>query len=100
MLLKRLLSVVAAAATVLAPVGASLNATPVTIASGLSTPMKAVLTSEGNLLVAEAGTSTNAGRLSLVEPATGSRRTLVDGLPSGFAGPVNGQSGPSGLALN
>jgi hypothetical protein len=79
----------------------SLNAATITtVVSGLSTPTKAALTSEGNLLVAEAGTGNNAGRISLVDTATGSRRTVVDGLPSGFAGPVNGQSGPSGLALN
>jgi hypothetical protein len=75
-------------------------ATITTVVSGLSTPTKTALTSEGNLLVAEAGTGNNAGRISLVDTATGSRRTVVDGLPSGFAGPVNGQSGPSGLALN
>jgi hypothetical protein len=94
---KSLCAIIAATATALAPVCAG---TPATIASGLSTPMKVAVTSQSNLLVAEAGTGTNAGRLSLVESSTGNRRTLVDGLPSGFAGPVNGQSGPSGLALD
>ncbi len=95
---KCLLSALAAVATVLAPVGASLHAATLTpVASGLTAPTKTTLTSAGNLLVSEAGAGPNTGRLSLVDPATGSRRTLVDGLPSGvFSGEP---SGPGGLLL-
>jgi hypothetical protein len=95
---KRPLSVLAAVATLLAPVCATLHAaTPVPFVTGMSSPSKTLLTPEGNLLVAEAGTGPNTGRLSLVTLADGSRKTLVEGLPSALAAPNNQPSGPSGL---
>lgn len=101
MLPKRPLSVFAAVATLLAPVCASLNAvTPTTLASGLTAPTKTIFTEVGNLLVAEAGTGPNTGRISLVDLTTGVRRTIVSGLPSGFAAPNNDPSGPSALLRN
>ncbi|HEX6189695.1 MAG TPA: ScyD/ScyE family protein [Pyrinomonadaceae bacterium] len=69
------------------------------VTSGLHTPVKLTFTQHGNLLVAEAGDGPNTGRISLVDPANGHRRTLLDGLPSGFVPPSNSTSGPSGLAM-
>jgi len=67
-------------------------------ASGLKSPVKSIFTPKGNLLVAEAGNGPNTGRISIIDP-TGNRRTLIDGLPSGFAPPNMDPSGPSALAL-
>jgi hypothetical protein len=49
------------------------------------------------LLVTEAGTTPNSGRVSVIEVG-GRRRTLIDGLPSGSA--TSGPDGPNGLALS
>ncbi len=90
--------VLAAVATLLAPVGASVHAaTPVPLVTGLTSPTKTSFTVAGSLLVAEAGTGPNTGRISIVAPGDGSRRTLIQGLPSGLAAPNNQPSGPSGL---
>jgi hypothetical protein len=70
-----------------------------TVASGLRAPVKIIPTSKGDLLVAEAGIAPNTGRISLIDPVGGERRTLIDGLPSGFSPPDNAPSGPSGLAM-
>lgn len=68
------------------------------VASGLKAPVKSIVTAKGNLLVAEAGSGPNTGRISIVD-GSGNRRTLIDGLPSGLAPPNLDPSGPSGLAL-
>ncbi|HSB26713.1 MAG TPA: ScyD/ScyE family protein [Pyrinomonadaceae bacterium] len=65
----------------------------------LMAPTKAIISTKGNLLVAEEGNGVNTGRISIIDPASGDRRTLLDGLPSGFAPPNNDPSGPSGLAM-
>lgn len=66
------------------------------LASGLQLPVGITQTDVGNLIVAESGTAVpNTGRLSLVG-LDGSRRTLLDGLPSGI-NDVNEPSGPAGL---
>ena len=67
------------------------------IATGLADPQKFVLTSGGNFLVTETSTTINSGRVSFVS-RSGTRRTLLDKLPSGTAAPGDG-SGPTGLAL-
>jgi len=67
-------------------------------ASGLRTPVKSIITPRGNLLVAEAGNGPNTGRISIID-TSGNRRTLIDGLPSGFAPPNLDPSGPAALAL-
>jgi hypothetical protein len=67
-------------------------------ASGLRTPVKSIITPRGNLLVAEAGNGPNTGRISIID-SSGNRRTLIDGMPSGFAPPNLDPSGPSALAL-
>jgi len=90
-----------ALATAFLAVWPSLNAATITpVASGLHAPTKLVLSKLGNLIVAEAGMGPNTGRLSLVDPATGNRRTLLDGLPAGFAAPNHDPSGPSGLLMH
>lgn len=69
-----------------------------TVASGLRVPIDSALTHQGRLLVTEAGDGTpDSGRISIVE-RDGSRRTLLDGLPSAPAD-VGDPSGPSGLLL-
>ncbi|HXU36009.1 MAG TPA: ScyD/ScyE family protein [Blastocatellia bacterium] len=75
------------------------SATTSVLTAGLKTPTRIIVSPKGNLLVAEAGNGPNTGRISIIDPATGSRRTLVDGLPSGFAPPEGDASGPSGLEM-
>lgn len=69
------------------------------LVSGLREPTGTVLTNQGNLLVSENGTTAlHSGRISIVNPANGSRRTLVDGMPSGISD-VNEPSGPHGIVM-
>src|SRR5262245_35372145 len=76
--------------------GAQCPATPLT--SGLQIPLGIFQSNDGNLLVSETGTPTpNTGRISIVG-LNGSRRTLLDGLPSGI-NDVNEPSGPAGLFM-
>ena len=67
-------------------------------ATGLLAPIKLLAIPGGGMLVAEAGTAPNTGRVSLVD-RDARRFTVIDGLPSGFhlLGPDAG--GPSGLLL-
>ena len=68
------------------------------ITSGLQLPMSVLMTPQRNLLVAESGDrAPNTGRISIVG-LDGTRRTLLDGLPSGL-NDVGDPSGPAGLAL-
>lgn len=71
-------------------------------AAGLQTPTRIVFTPQGNIVVAEAGTPTaNSGRVSLIDRTNGTRRTLIDGLPSGISGSgaEAAPSGPSAVAV-
>ncbi len=68
------------------------------LTTGLKAPNKIQLTDGGRLVVAESGTGKQDGRISIVDRC-GNRRTLLDGLPSGFSPPENDPSGPAGLAL-
>ena len=88
-------AVIAASVGFTTPAGAQCTA----VLSDLRSPIGSVLTNQGNLLVAEAGlvTPLHSGRISIVEP-TGTRRTLIDGLPSAPAD-VGDPSGPTGLAI-
>jgi hypothetical protein len=98
----RLLPFFAAVVTFVAPVFPSLHAAApasTVVASNLRAPSKLLLTKQGNLLVAEAGAGPNTGRISMVDPRTGARRTLLDGLPSALAAPNNQPSGPSSLLM-
>jgi len=66
---------------------------------GLRTPIKLLALPEGQLMVSEAGTGPNTGRVSFVD-RDGRRSTVIDGLPSGLGGPGNVEpAGPSGLLL-
>ncbi len=67
-------------------------------ATGLMNPSKVVVIPGGDLLVSEAGTTPNSGRVSLIL-AGGQRQTLIDGLPSGLAAPDGDVDGPNGLAV-
>ena len=93
-------SLALAAATVLLA-GAQVSAqcpgvTPVT--AGLRRPLGITQSSQGNLLVSETGFGApGSGRISIVGPG-GSRRTLLDGLPSGI-NDIGDPSGPAGLFL-
>ena len=69
------------------------------LTTGLRAPTKIILSAKNNLLVAEGGNGPNTGRVSIIDPNSGARRTLIDGLPAGFAAPNNDPSGPSGLAM-
>lgn len=70
----------------------------VVFSTGLNSPAKVISIGDGKLLVAEAGETPNSGRISLINSA-GSRRTLVDGLPSGVAAPEFVPDGPTGIEL-
>jgi hypothetical protein len=74
-----------------------LYAQPQTIATGLRTPQKLILTPRGNFLVSESNTEINSGRVSFVSRG-GARRSLIDGLPSGTSVEGSG-SGPAAMAL-
>jgi hypothetical protein len=70
--------------------------TPVMVASGLATPEGLAIDIDGTLLVVEA----TAGRLSRIDPATGEKTTIADGLqvmyeshPDAFLFPHNGFAG-------
>jgi len=69
------------------------------LTSGLRFPLGIVGSNQGNLLVAETGSAgiPNSGRISVVG-LNGTRRTLLDGLPSG-ANDVGDPSGPAGLLM-
>ncbi|HSR69023.1 MAG TPA: ScyD/ScyE family protein [Acidobacteriota bacterium] len=69
------------------------------VTAGLRAPVKIVFSGSDHLIVTEAGNGPNTGRISVVDVTSGIRRTLVEGLPSGFSPPDNAPSGPSGIAL-
>src|SRR5688572_18193987 len=91
----RTLSRIAAALVVLVTIagGAAAQCPVSPLTTGLKAPTKLAFSTRGNLLVAEQGDGVNTGRISIIDPASGSRRTLIDGLPSGFAAPNNDQIG-------
>jgi len=69
------------------------------LTAGLKAPTKIIFSTKGNLIVAEQGEGPNTGRISLIAPDSGLRRTLIDGLPSGLSAPNNDPAGPAGLAM-
>lgn len=85
------------AATLLLGLSALNAQTPPVVATGLQAPQKLILTPGGNFLVTETSTNPNSGRLSFVS-RSGTRRSLIEGLPSGTAN-VGDASGPSAMAL-
>ena len=87
--------------TIILFAGGTVNAqcpgvTPVT--AGLRLPLGITQSNQDNLLVSETGFGApGTGRISIVD-SDGSRRTLLDGLPSGI-NDVEEPSGPAGLFL-
>ena len=66
--------------------------------SGLRLPQASAWTNQRNLLISEAGNGMlHSGRISIVAP-DGTRRTLIDGLPSAPAD-VGDPSGPAGMVM-
>jgi hypothetical protein len=86
-------------ATALAAIATASAQTTTVLATGLNSPIKITMTAEGNLLVSESTVQLNTGRISIVD-RRGSRRSLLEGLPSGPAYPGNSPLGPSGLVLD
>ena len=77
---------------------ASCSATDLTT-GGLLSPIGIVQSNTGNLIVSETGTrATNSGRISIVD-LEGTRRTLLDGLPSGINAAGGDPSGPAGISM-
>jgi hypothetical protein len=80
---------------------ASAQCTEVT--SGLRQPLGLAVSNQSNLLVSESGarvlpgTTVLSGRISVVDPG-GTRRTLLDGLPSAL-NDVGDASGPAGILM-
>lgn len=72
---------------------------PSVLTSGLQLPIKIITVGQTQLLVAETGNFDNRGRISLVDRSTGSRQTLISGLPSSLNPVENCRSGPTGLNL-
>ena len=71
---------------------------PEVVTSGLRLPLGITQSNQDNLLVSETGTRvSHTGRISIVG-LDGTRRTLLDGLPSGISD-ANDPSGPAGLFL-
>ena len=93
--------VVLAAVTLLlacSQVGAQVVCPVTEVTAGLLRPLGITQSNQDNLLVSETGTATpDTGRVSIVG-LDGTRRTLLDGLPSGISD-VGDPSGPSGLFL-
>jgi hypothetical protein len=81
---------------------ASTAAAETIVGSGLQLPSKVILTPRGELLIAENGSGPNLGRISLVDRITGSKKTVLVGLPAGInsAEGTPAPSGPSGLFLS
>jgi len=69
------------------------------IATGLPGATKLLLTPQGNFLVSETNMAPNLGRISFVT-RSGSRRSLIEGLPSGTEVTLAGGSGPSAMVLS
>jgi hypothetical protein len=91
------------AATALA-VGVMLNGNAraqcgVEVTAGLRFPLGIALSNQNNLLISESGTAgvLHSGRISILG-TDGTRRTLLDGLPSG-SNDVGDSSGPAGLVM-
>ncbi len=76
----------------------SVSAQCPSVVSGLREPLGSTLTNQNNLLVSETGTvALHSGRISIIG-ADGTRRTLLDGLPSAI-NDVNEPSGPAGIFM-
>jgi len=72
--------------------------TSTVLATGLVNPIRLAFTPSGDLLVAENDKTPNSGRISIVT-RKGTRRTLIDGLPSGLAAPNLDPDGVTGFVV-
>lgn len=91
-----LLVALAASAMLGMPAQANAQCSPLT--SGLRTPLGITQSNLDNLIVSETGSPTlHSGRISIVE-LDGTRRTLLDGLPSAI-NDVGEPSGPAGVFM-
>jgi hypothetical protein len=89
---------VLAAAAMLASGDAAAQCPVTELASGLRIPLGIIQSNQDNLIIAETGTpEPNTGRISIVD-LDGSRRTLLDGLPSGL-NDIREPSGPAGVFM-
>jgi hypothetical protein len=79
--------------------GSSFAQQATVFASGLLNPSKIITGPGGSLVAAEVGTTPNSGRISVISPS-GTRSTLIDGLPSGLGPPSGDADGPNGLLLD
>ena len=107
--------VLAAMSWVLPPLGAAAQSPTAgtTLATGLLSPRGLKIGPDGMIYVAEAGSGGETalkvegtehrvgptGRISKVDPATGTRTTVVDGLPSDFEVATNDAVGPADVAF-
>jgi hypothetical protein len=98
--LKRILSVLFLTAASILLLSLNAKAQCSELLSGLRDPLGTALTNQGNLLVSENGiySIVHSGRISIVDPVNGNRRTLLDGLPSAI-NESNEQSGNHGLVM-
>jgi hypothetical protein len=79
--------------------GAAFSQQATLFSSGLSNPAKIIIGPSGTLIAAETGSTPNSGRVSLIS-ASGTRTTLLDGLPSGLSAPNGDPDGVNGLLLD
>jgi hypothetical protein len=69
-----------------------------TLTTDLLRPMGLAVSNQGNLIVSETGTfAAHSGRISILA-TDGTRRTLIDGLPSGI-NDVSEPAGPAGIVM-
>lgn len=96
----RCLALLFAAFVIVPPAETAAQVCPgTTVTTGLRIPLGMAQSSLGNLIVSETGTTVpHSGRISILAP-DGSRRTLIDGLPSGLNDVVE-PSGPAGIAMH
>jgi hypothetical protein len=88
-----------AASILLLSINVSAQCPATELISGLREPLGTTLTNQGNLLVSENGTTElHSGRISIVNPANGNRRTLLDGMPCAISD-VNEPSGPHAIVM-
>lgn len=86
--------------TLLLLTASALFAQTAPFATGFRSPMELALTRNGQLVVIEAGSGPNTGRISLVDRVTAQRRTLIDALPSGIHKVTPpAPSGPTSVAI-
>lgn len=97
--IRRMLTSALAAIIVITAADARAQCSVTELTSGLQFPLGITQSNQDNLVVSETGTPgvLHSGRISIVDQ-DGSRRTLIDGLPSA-TNDVNDPSGPAGVFI-